>query len=79
MKRLAEIAEVEETVLASVVEASVVNASVVVEVVAEESVVDETCVRRFVGVESVLEFFQFLAEIEIVHKVRSANKTIFLN
>ncbi len=62
MKRLAEIAEIEETVLASVVEASVVKASVVVEVVAEESVVDKACVRRVVGVESVLEFFQFLAK-----------------
>jgi hypothetical protein len=60
---LAEIAEVEETVLASVVEASaVVEASVVVEVVAEESVVDEACVGRVVGVESVLKFFQFLAK-----------------
>ncbi len=62
MKRLAEIAEVEETVLASVVEASVVKASVIVEVVAEESVVDEACVGRVVGVESVLEFFQFLTK-----------------
>jgi hypothetical protein len=54
---LAEIAEVEETVLASVV-----KASIVVEVVAKESVVDEACVGRVVGVESVLEFFQFLAK-----------------
>jgi hypothetical protein len=70
---LAEIAEVEEAVLASVVEASAVaKASVVVEVVAEESVVDEACVGRVVGVESVLEFFQFLAKKKIVKKVRSA-------
>ncbi len=73
LKRLAEIAEVEEAVLASVVEASAVaKASVVVEVVAEESVVDEACVGRVVGVESVLEFFQFLAKKKIVKKVRSA-------